>query len=726
MDPASLPDAVKAHPRLGQWLDIGTDGGVRAYSGKVDIGQGISHALRLIVAEELCLPPQRIEMQPASTRCSPDEAVTSGSLSVQHSGAALRCAAAHMRETCRHTLALRHGVAPDAVTLAEGVFRVDGQGLAVDYAALVDAQMLAGAIDPAHGRMAQDAAACHRDSQRPDIAAKVFGEFTFIQDMELPGMCHGRVFRPRTLTAELDPTAAQRLVERLRTSDGILAVPCDGVLIGVIALSEYALARAARQVARAEASDGLWSGRADVPTADGVVAWLKSQPLESSVVLERADGGVSDGTERGTLYRAEYDRAYLQHASVGLCCAIGQWTGGGQDLAVWSHSQGIFNLRRDLALAFGVREAQVQVSHAEGAGCYGHNGADDVAFDAAWLARAALGRPVRALWSRADEMGQAPMGPAMAVAIEARVGPDGVLQSWQQDVWSQGHGTRPGRGATPSLLGAWQTASPFPVPLAVNAALAAGGGSQRNAVPPYDIASLRVLNHRVLAMPLRVSALRALGAHANVFAAESFMDEIAAQQSMDPLAFRLAQLQRAEDARAVAVLTEVARLADWGGSRPATEGWGRGLAYARYKNTGAYCAVVVELVVQASVRLQRIWIAADMGRVVHPDGARNQLEGGAIQAASWTLCEAAQFDPSGIRSTDWESYPILRFRDVPQVQIALLERPDHASVGAGECTAGPVAGAIANAIADATGIRMRSMPFTAERLMQQALAQADG
>jgi nicotinate dehydrogenase subunit B len=725
MDPVSLPDAVKAHPRLGQWLDMAPDGRVRAYSGKVDIGQGISHALRLIVATELCLPPQHIDMRPASTTCSPDEAVTSGSLSVQHSGAALRCAAAHMRERCRDTLARRHGVPPQNVTLTDGVFRVDGQGAGVDYAALVDTQMLSGDIDPTHGRIAHGAAPGNRDSLRPDVAAKVFGEFSFIQDMVLPGMCYGRVFRPRTLSAALEPISAQRLVDQLRASDGILAVPCDGVLIGVIALSEYALAQAARQVAKAQAADGLWSGTADVPAADGVVAWLQSQPLETSVVLERADPGRSDLAQPGTQYRAEYDRDYLQHASVGLCCAIGQWPGDGHDLAVWSHSQGVFNLRRDLALAFALPEAQVQVSHAEGAGCYGHNGADDVAFDAAWLARAAGGRPVRALWSRADEMGQAPMGPAMAVAIEARVGPDGQLQSWQQDVWSQGHGTRPGRGTTPSLLGAWQTAIPFPVPLAVNAALGVGGGSQRNAVPPYDIASVRVLNHRVLAMPLRVSALRALGAHANVFAAESFMDEIAAQQSADPLAFRLAHLQRAEDARAVAVLTEVARLAGWGGLRLPTEGWGRGLAYARYKNTGAYCAVVVDLVVQASVRLQRIWIAADMGLVVHPDGARNQLEGGAIQAASWTLCEAARYDASGILSTDWETYPILRFCDVPEVQIALLERPDSASLGAGECTAGPVAAAIANAIADATGIRMRSMPFTAERLMQQALAQGD-
>lgn len=723
MTPVALPDAIKAHPLLGQWLDVGPDGRVRACSGKVDIGQGISHALRLIVAEELGLAQQRVEMRPASTLYSPDEAVTSGSLSVQHSGTALRCAAAHMREACRDAMAIRHGVQPGLVALVDGVFRVGAQGPGADYAALVDAPMLAGAIDASQRHVAHAAGQPDRDSQRPDIAAKVFGEFTFIQDMVLPQQCYGQVFRPRTLLAELNAVAAQRLVDCLRELDGVIAVPRDGLLIGVVTRSERVLEQAARQVARCAADAGLWSGLADVPSPARVVEWLRSQPLDTSVVLDRSEPRGQGEAETGRVFRAEYARPYLQHASIGLCCAIGQWRNHEQELAVWSHSQGIFNLRRDLALAFGLVEARVQVSHVEAAGCYGHNGADDVAFDAAWLARAAQGRPVRVQWSRADEMGQAPMGPAMAVAIEARVEPGGALQSWKQEVWSQGHGTRPGRGATPSLLGAWQTASPFPVPLAVNAALSAGGGSQRNAVPPYQVPSLQVLNHRVLSMPLRVSAMRALGAHANVFAAESFMDEIAVQLSQDPLAFRLAHLQGVEDVRAAAVLAEVARIADWSGNRPSGDGWGHGIAYARYKNTGAYCAVVVELVVQQSVRLQRIWIAADMGLVIHPDGARNQIEGGAIQAASWSVCEAAQFDENGIRSTDWDSYPILRFSDVPDVHVALLDRPDCPALGAGECTAGPVAAAIANAIADATGIRMRSMPFTAERLMQQAQAQ---
>jgi CO/xanthine dehydrogenase Mo-binding subunit len=305
----------------------------------------------------------------------------------------------------------------------------------------------------------------------------------------------------------------------------------------------------------------------------------------------------------------------------------------------------------------------------------------------------------------------------MAVEVEAAVDAEGRLVAWKQDVFSQGHGTRPGRGATPALLGAWQTAQPAPVTMPVNQPPATGGGSDRNAVPPYATPRLHVANHRVLSMPLRVSAMRALGAHVNVLAAESMMDEIAQALGRDPLDYRLAHLQ---DERARAVLQEAARMAGWGTKAPRTEGVGRGLGFARYKNTGAFCAVVAEVEVQERARVRKLWIAADLGLVVHPDGARNQIEGGAVQAASWTLCEASDLGPEGVRSEDWSSYPILRFSDVPQVEVALIDRPDSPSLGAGECSAGPTAAAISNAIHDALGIRLRTMPFTPDNLLRAA------
>jgi CO/xanthine dehydrogenase Mo-binding subunit len=523
----------------------------------------------------------------------------------------------------------------------------------------------------------------------------------------------GAVFRPRTLQAQMHEDGWHRLLPRLEAIEGVQQVVRDGLLVGVLAETEHALAEASARVTLA----GLWQGECDVPAPDHIAGWLKSQPLETTVIAERSD----EAPAAQRVFRADYGRGWLQHASIGLCCALAQWTEGA--LRVTSHSQGIFNLRRDLALAFGLQSDAVTVSHAEGAGCYGHNGADDVAFDAAWLARHAAGRPVRVQWTRQQEMANSPLAPAMSVRIEAAVDAAGRLVAWAQDVWSQGHGTRPGRGATPALLGAWQTAQPAPVILAVNQPPATGGGSDRNATPPYQVPRLAVRNHRVLAMPLRVSAMRGLGAHVNVLAAESMMDEIAQALGRDPLAYRLEHL--AHDERAIAVLRESARLAGWDRSGRREAGIGRGLGFARYKNTGAWCAVAAEVEVLRQARVRKLWIAADVGLVVHPDGARNQVEGGALQAASWTLQEQADLGPEGVRSDDWATYPIARFSAAPAVQVTLLDRPDSPSLGAGECSIGPTAAAIANAIHDALGVRVRTMPFSADNLMREAQRAAD-
>jgi hypothetical protein len=545
----------------------------------------------------------------------------------------------------------------------------------------------------------------------------VFGEFEFIHDRVLPGMCHGLVFRPGTLTAEAIDSDLLALQSTLLNTTGVIQIVRDGLLLGVLTETEHVLGQIAQKIEDEAAQGRLWRCQAEVPDLQDLPNWLKAQPLDSTVIVDTA----CELAGSGDLQRvsAEFHRPFLQHASIGLCCALAHWSPE-DSLEVWSHSQGIYNLRRDLALAFGLIPEQVHVSHVEGAGCYGHNGADDVAWDAAWLAQQVPGRPVRVQWTRQAELGHAPLAPAMAVRIEAGLDANGQLVEWTQTVWGQGHGTRPGRGQTPALLGAWQTADPSPVSLAVNAAMAVGGGSERNAQPPYEIASVKVLNHRVLNMPFRVSAMRALGAPLNVLAAESVMDEWAHRLSQDPLAFRLAHLQGAAHTRAVAVLQKVADMAAWSAPRPTDrpDGWGRGLAYARYKNTGAFCAVVVELVVAEKVRLHKLWIAADLGHVVDADGAANQLEGGALQAASWALCEAAQLSPQGITSNDWTRYPILKFSDMPEVSVALMPGAEHASLGAGECSSGPTCAAVANAIFDAIGVRVRHMPFTPDNLMR--------
>jgi CO/xanthine dehydrogenase Mo-binding subunit len=320
---------------------------------------------------------------------------------------------------------------------------------------------------------------------------------------------------------------------------------------------------------------------------------------------------------------------------------------------------------------------------------------------------------VRLQWSREDELAWSPMGAAQLVDLEADLDETGEIVAWRHDVWGNGHVSRPGRGKTPTLQAASQLARPFPRFVAVNPPLAGGGGSERNATPGYDFPAWRIVNHRLLTMPIRTSSLRTLGAFANVFAIESFMDELAAERGEDPLAFRLRHLK---DARARAVLEAAARRAAWT-SRPKREGAGHGLGFARYKGFGAYCAAVAEVDTDPDIRVRRLVLAVDVGEPINPDGVVNQIEGGAIQATSWVLKEAVRFDRSRITSDTWETYPILRFSEVPAVEVEIIARPEEKPLGAGEAAHGPVAGAIANAVCDALGVRVRDLPITRERII---------
>jgi CO/xanthine dehydrogenase Mo-binding subunit len=362
---------------------------------------------------------------------------------------------------------------------------------------------------------------------------------------------------------------------------------------------------------------------------------------------------------------------------------------------------------------FGLPPDHVVVEHAEGAGCYGHNAADDVALDAALLARATAGRPVKVSWSREDELGWAPFGPAMLVEVEAEVDALGEVRAWRSDIWSNGHTTRPGRAPQPVLLAASHLERGFEPALAINTPLASGGGAERNAVPGYGFATTRIRSHRLLDMPIRTSALRGLGAFLNVFAIESVVDDVAFDRGIDAVEWRLRHLS---DPRGRVVVEAAARLAQWASWKPA-EGRGRGIGYARYKQTGAYCAVVAEIEAAREILVRRLAIAIDVGFAVNPDGVANQAEGGAIQAASWTLKEAVRFDRSRVTSLAWADYPILRFSEVPQVRVQLLQRADEPSVGAGEASMGPTAAAIGNAVRDALGVRVRDLPITPERIL---------
>jgi CO/xanthine dehydrogenase Mo-binding subunit len=378
----------------------------------------------------------------------------------------------------------------------------------------------------------------------------------------------------------------------------------------------------------------------------------------------------------------------------------------GDAVTVWSHTQGPYNLRADLAKALGLAESAITVVHAEGAGCYGHNGADDVALDAALCARAMPGVPVRALWSRAEELGHGPLSPAMLVRVEASTGPDGAITHWASHIRSNGHSGRPGRGAVATLLAAPWLEGGKPMPSAINPPLAGGGGAQRNAVPVYAFPNLHVGLTRITEMPVRASALRGLGALINVWSIESVMDELAEAAGQDPVEYRLRHLN---DLRARAVLEKAASMAGWPGE-------GMGVAVARYKNLGAWCAVVARIEATERVRAKQLWIAADMGEVINPDGAINQLEGGALHGVSVALHEQARHDGQRIISDSWEEYPVLRFADVPLVTTELIIRPEERPLGAGEASMAPAIAAIAGGIFSALGIRPNRLPFIPDNL----------
>ncbi|MDB5599110.1 MAG: xanthine dehydrogenase family protein molybdopterin-binding subunit [Xanthobacteraceae bacterium] len=688
----ALPGSLNANRLLSQWIGFDKSGRVSIRPGKVEIGQGIVTALAQIAADELDVAFERIDMQPATTATSPNEGVTSGSRSVTESGMALRHACAAARQIFLSVTAQRTGVPLDRIEVVDGRF-IGPSGEIGSYWADADTGLLA-CEAPAKVKIksAAERSIAGTTVARIDLPDKVFGLPRFIHDLRLPGMIFARVVRPATRGA--------RLVEAPEAPAGCSLV-IDGNFVAVAADTEATADAAATKLA----ARIRWDERDTLPEQTEMRAFLRASPAEKLTLADQPGRAAPTQTLRTQFYRP-----YLSHASIGVCCAVARFAD--DRLEVWSHSQSIFLLRKDLARVLGLPIEAVTVHHREGAGCYGHNGADDVALDASLVARAHPGSPVRLQWSRADELGWSPFSSAMLVEIEAGVDAKGDLVDWKHEVFSNGHLLRPGNFDSPSLLAAAELATPFEAPIAQNPPLASGGGADRNAFPIYRTGGLTLDIHRLLDMPIRVSSLRGLGAMVNVLAIEATMDELAATAGRDPVEYRLTHL---DDQRAKDVIEAVVAMA---GPRPAAppDGYGRGLAFARYKGTSAYCAVVAEIEAEEQVRVRRLWIAADAGEVINPEGAAHQIEGGAVQACSFALKEAVTFDRRGITSNAWETYQILRFEDVPQVMTQLLPRPDLPPVGVGECATGPTVAAIANAIHDALGVRPRTMPFTADNL----------
>jgi CO/xanthine dehydrogenase Mo-binding subunit len=697
----ALPGSLGTNRMLDGWIRINPAGTVTVFTGKCELGQGILTALAQIAAEELDVAYERVEMVSADTEQTPNEGMTAGSLSVENSGTALRFACAEARQILFDLAAAKLGVPVAKLSVSDGT--MTGSGKVTYWELAREANLAREASAQAKPKPPAQHTIVGRSIPRRDIPAKMTGGAAFVQDVRLPGMVHGRVVRPPRHGARLESFDEARV----KAMPGVIAVVRDGSFLGVVAQREEQAINA-RLVLIAFAK---WSGGSELPDPLKLYEQLMSLRSEQRVIgaIGEKDAPVPAGAK---VIEATYHRPYQAHAAIAPSCAVAELKDG--KLAIWTHSQGVFPLRATIARALGLQPRDVRCIHVEGAGCYGHNGADDVAFDAAVLARAVNGRPVRLQWMRDDEFRWEPYGPAMTMKVKGAVA-GGRVVDWAYDVWSQSHNMRPGDPDGINLLGSWYLADAKRPGPARHAAQPNGAGD-RNAITLYDFPRQRTTHHLIMDNPVRTSALRTLGAYANVFAIESFMDELAAAAGIDPVAFRLAHIR---DERERAVIEAVARAADWKPGEKGDGRRGRGIGYARYKTVATYNAVIAEVEVNRTtgiVKVPRIWTAADAGQIINPDGLTNQIEGGVVQSMSWTLHEHVRFDRNGILSEDWMNYPILTMPDVPRVETVLINRPNERALGAGEAAQGPTAAAIANAFAAATGRRIRELPLTPERV----------
>jgi nicotinate dehydrogenase subunit B len=694
--------------RLEGWIRVASDNTVAVFTGKAELGQGILTALAQIAAEELDVDVTAIRMISADTSRGPDESYTFGSQSVEQSGSAIRTASAQARAVLLAAAVTSLNVDVGELAVEAGIVRTsDGRQLsygvlAASHPALLRAEVSAAA----RPKNARDHKIVGTSVPRIDLPNKIMAAPSYVQDMRLPGMVYGRAIRPPRAGAKLlsfDESAARKL-------PGVVAVVRDGSFLAIAATREEQ-AIAAMQSIRGRAR---WSDDGPrLPNSSDLPNALKAFAREDIVVDDRGDDGTPPQVKQWV--EASYSRPYLSHAAIGPSCAVARFVDG--HMTVWSHTQGAFPLRGDLARVLDLPVDKVDVIHTPGSGCYGHNGADDAALDAALLARGLAGRPVKLQWMRDDEFAWSPASPAMAMHARAGLSAEGQIVSWSYELWSNTHATRPGQPGGVNLLASWDLEKPFHMTPPLKIPQPYGNGD-RNAVPVYDIPRRNVVNHLLTEMPLRTSSLRTLGGHGNIFAIECFMDELAAAAGKDPVEFRLMHLS---DPRARAVIEAVAKRAKWIPNRRGDGRTGRGFAYTRYKNISTYVAVVIDIELDrasGAIRLLQATAAVDVGQAVNPDGVISQSEGGIVQGLCWALKEQLTFDRETVTSRDWSGYPIMTFDEVPPIDVVLIDRPEEPSIGAGEGTVGPASAALANALAHVIGKPVRDLPLTRERILQ--------
>jgi CO/xanthine dehydrogenase Mo-binding subunit len=698
-----LPGSLKTTPNLESWLKIEPSGRATIFTGKAELGQGIKTALLQIAGEELKMPFEHLSLIGPDTSRSPNEGFTAGSHSIQDSGTAIRNVAAQAREILIAEAARRFSLPVDQLRAENGAVSATG-GKMVSYGDLVSDALIEGRAQPASKLTpTRDFIEMGKPRQRIDIPGKVTGGAAYIQDMRLDGMVHGRVVRP--------PSPAARLAEvdsgPAEAMPGVIAVVRDGTFLGVIAEKEWQAIKAMRALAAA----ARWEETATLPDIAMLPDVLMRMPSEDGTVIDERRPVAAVATHEAT-----FTRPYQMHGSIGPSCGIAQLQ---EDVTtVWTHTQGVYPDQKAIAQMLGVPVEGVRCIHVEGSGCYGHNAADDAAADAALLAQLVPGRPVRVQWMREQEHAWEPFSPGMVTKVRAGLDARGDVVDWDYELWSNSHNSRPGSAG--QLLPARHRANAFaPDPQKVQ--ITPEGNGDRNSNPLYAFPSRHVVWHFLTDVPIRVSALRGLGAYMNVFSIENVMDDLAAAAKADPVEYRLRHLK---DERARDVVTRAAETFGWKAGQAAPENHGYGFAFARYKNLAAYCAVAMEVKVEPEtgrVRLIRATAAVDAGEVVNPDGVANQVQGGIIQAASWTLYESVGFDRTRITSVDWSTYPIMRFDALPDtIDVHILPRPGTPFLGAGECSQGPGGAAVANAITHAIGRRVYDLPLTREKIRSAA------
>lgn len=696
-----LPPLVRDAGDVADWLRIAGDGVVEVLTGRSEIGQAVHTALRQVVAAHLGLDHLQVRVIPPSTDVSRDEGFTAGSRSVMEGGEAVAMAAVTLHRLVLTRAAERSGQPVAALTLRADGTVVGSDGPIASLAQLAEPP-LTGPITtsdrpdwalPGLGTL----------ERRADLAAK-FGGAAYVHDIDLPGTVHARLVLPPSPAATLVSTDT----DAVRGIDGVIDVVHDDRLIAVIATREAAAVRAAAALEARTTWDDPGLGLTDTP-----LATMRAQEARTHVA--RRDDGVEEALATGRRLDATYTKPYQSHGSMSPSAAVARCIEGRME--VWSHTQGVFQLRKELVTLLGDRVSDVVVHHAEGPGSYGQNAADDAAAFAAVLALAVPGRPVRLHLGVTDEFRWEPYGTAMAADLSASLDDDGAILAWRHRTLTDGHMNRPsGQGDRTAV--AWLRTGGLVPP-----APPVTEGGARNIVPIYALPRVEAVADHVHG-PLRSGSLRSLGSFHNVFAQESFMDELAEAAGQDPVAFRLAHLV---DPRARDVLEAAVEAAGWE-PHVGPSGRGLGVALSRYHDTMGYAAIVAEVDVDIDsnrLAVRRLVIASDLGTVVSPEGARQQLEGGALQGVSRTLHEELRVDRRGVRTESWETYPVLRFSDVPRIDLILLDRPGDRPLGAGEVTTPPTPAAIANALDDATGIRLRDLPLTTAALRDRVLGMDD-